>query len=37
VNGQPEFTLVGSGGNLLTDSNGQTLVLPTSSILSVGS
>jgi flagellar basal-body rod modification protein FlgD len=37
VNGVPEFTLVGANGNLLTDSNGQPLELPTSSILSIGS
>ena len=37
VNGTPEFTLMGSNGSLLTDSNGQTLLLPTSSILSIGS
>ena len=36
VNGQPEFTLTDSSGNLVTDSNGQPLVLPTSSILSIG-
>jgi flagellar basal-body rod modification protein FlgD len=36
VNGQPEFTLVDRSGKLLTDGNGQTLVLPTTSILSVG-
>jgi len=36
VNGQPEFTLVDSKGNQVTDSNGQPLVLPTSSILSIG-
>jgi flagellar basal-body rod modification protein FlgD len=37
VNGTPEFTLVDSNGNLLTDSNGQPLEIPTSSILSIGS
>ena len=36
VNGQPEFTLVDSNGQLLTDSNGNTLILPTSAILSIG-
>jgi flagellar basal-body rod modification protein FlgD len=36
VNGQPEFTLVDKGGNPVTDSSGQPLVLPTSSILSIG-
>ena len=36
VNGQPEFTLVNSNGQLLTDSNGNTLILPTSAILSIG-
>lgn len=36
VNGQPEFTLADSTGKLLTDGNGQTLLLPTSSILSIG-
>jgi flagellar basal-body rod modification protein FlgD len=36
VNGTPEFTLVDSNGNLLTDSNGQPLEIPTSSILSIG-
>ena len=36
VNGQPEFTLTDSSGNLVTDPNGQPLVLPTSSILSIG-
>jgi len=37
INGQPEFTLVDSNGNLLTGSNGQPLELPTSAILSIGS
>lgn len=37
VNGAPEFTLTNSSGSLVTGSNGQTLVLPTSSILSIGS
>jgi flagellar basal-body rod modification protein FlgD len=36
VNGVPEFTLADSNGNLLTDSNGQPLELPTSAILSIG-
>jgi flagellar basal-body rod modification protein FlgD len=36
VNGTPEFTLTGSNGSLITDANGQPLVLPTSSILSIG-
>jgi flagellar basal-body rod modification protein FlgD len=36
INGTPEFTLVDSNGNLLTDSNGQPLEIPTSSILSIG-
>jgi flagellar basal-body rod modification protein FlgD len=36
VNGVPEFTLTNSKGTLVTDSNGQPLVLPTSSILSIG-
>jgi flagellar basal-body rod modification protein FlgD len=36
VNGVPEFTLADSSGNLVTDSNGQPLELPTSSILSIG-
>jgi flagellar basal-body rod modification protein FlgD len=36
VNGSPEFTLMGSNGSLVTGSNGQTLLLPTSSILSIG-
>jgi flagellar basal-body rod modification protein FlgD len=36
VNGQPQFTLVDKSGNLLTDAKGQTLVLPTSAILSIG-
>ena len=36
INGTPEFTLVDSNGNLLTDSNGQPLELPTSAILSIG-
>lgn len=37
VNGTPEFTLTDSKGKIVTDSNGQPLVLPTSSILSIGS
>lgn len=37
VNGQPEFTLADASGNLLVDSNGQPLELPTSAILSIGS
>lgn len=37
VNGLPQFTMVDSTGNLLTDSSGKTLVLPTSAILSIGS
>ena len=37
INGQPEFTLVDGQGNLVKDGNGQTLMLPTSSILSIGS
>ncbi|HZO92342.1 MAG TPA: flagellar hook capping FlgD N-terminal domain-containing protein [Candidatus Baltobacteraceae bacterium] len=36
VNGTPEFTLTDSSGNLVTGSNGQPLMLPTSSILSIG-
>jgi flagellar basal-body rod modification protein FlgD len=36
INGVPEFTLADSNGNLLTDSNGQPLELPTSAILSIG-
>jgi flagellar basal-body rod modification protein FlgD len=36
INGQPEFTLADSSGNLLTDSNGNPLEIPTSSILSIG-
>lgn len=36
INGVPEFTLADSSGNLVTDSNGQPLELPTSSILSIG-
>ena len=37
VDGAPQFTLVDSSGKLLTDSNnGQTLILPTSAILSIG-
>jgi flagellar basal-body rod modification protein FlgD len=36
VNGIPEFTLVDSNGNPITDSNGQPVELPTSSILSIG-
>ena len=36
INGTPEFTLADSSGNLLTDSNGQPLELPTSAILSIG-
>ena len=36
VNGQPEFTLKDSSGNQVTDGNGQPLVLPTTSILSIG-
>jgi flagellar basal-body rod modification protein FlgD len=36
VNGAPEFTLTDSSGKLVTGSNGQPLVLPTSSILSIG-
>jgi flagellar basal-body rod modification protein FlgD len=36
INGIPEFTLTGSNGSLLTDAGGNPLVLPTSSILSIG-
>jgi flagellar basal-body rod modification protein FlgD len=36
VNGLPEFTLKNSSGNIITDSNGQPLVLSTSAILSIG-
>jgi|HubBroStandDraft_1064217.scaffolds.fasta_scaffold07237_7 flagellar basal-body rod modification protein FlgD len=36
VNGSPEFTLMGSNGSLLTDANGNTLLIPTTSILSIG-
>ena len=36
VNGIPEFTLVDSNGNPITDANGQPVELPTSSILSIG-
>jgi len=36
VNGTPEFTLVDSSGNLVTDGSGNPLVLPTSAILSIG-
>lgn len=36
VNGMPQITLVDGKGNLLTDPKGQPLVLPTSSILSIG-
>jgi flagellar basal-body rod modification protein FlgD len=36
VNGTPEFTLMGSNGQLLTDSNGNTLLIPTTGILSIG-
>jgi flagellar basal-body rod modification protein FlgD len=36
INGVPEFTLKDANGNLITDSNGQPLVLPTSAILSIG-
>jgi len=36
VNGTPEFTLTDASGKLVTASNGQTLMLPTSSILSIG-
>jgi flagellar basal-body rod modification protein FlgD len=36
VNGVPEFTLADANGNLITDSSGNALELPTSSILSIG-
>jgi len=36
VNGAPEFTLMGSNGSLVTDANGNTLLIPTTSILSIG-
>ena len=36
VNGVPEFTLADSSGNLITDSNGTPLQLPTSAILTIG-
>ena len=35
VNGQPEFTLT-NNGTQVTDGNGEPLLLPTSSILSIG-
>jgi flagellar basal-body rod modification protein FlgD len=37
INGTPEFTLADASGNLLTDSSGNPLELPTSAILSIGS
>jgi flagellar basal-body rod modification protein FlgD len=36
INGQPQFTLAGSDGKLVTDSNGIPVQLPTSAILSIG-
>jgi len=36
INGVPEFTLADSSGNLITDSKGVPLQLPTSAILSIG-
>jgi flagellar basal-body rod modification protein FlgD len=36
INGTPEFTLADANGNLLTDSSGNPLELPTSAILSIG-
>ncbi|HTW82555.1 MAG TPA: flagellar hook capping FlgD N-terminal domain-containing protein [Candidatus Sulfotelmatobacter sp.] len=36
VNGTPEFTLAGTNGQLLTDANGNTLLIPTTGILSIG-
>jgi flagellar basal-body rod modification protein FlgD len=36
INGVPEFTLADKNGNLLVDSNGSPLQLPTSAILSIG-
>jgi flagellar basal-body rod modification protein FlgD len=37
VNGTPEFTLMGTNGQLETDANGNTLLIPTTGILSIGS
>lgn len=36
INGNPQFTLVDSSGNLVTGPNGQPLQIPTSAILSIG-
>jgi flagellar basal-body rod modification protein FlgD len=36
VNGTPEFTLMGSNGQLETDAQGNTLLIPTTGILSIG-
>jgi flagellar basal-body rod modification protein FlgD len=36
VSGVPEFTLADASGNLITDSKGQPLQLPTSAILTIG-
>jgi flagellar basal-body rod modification protein FlgD len=36
INGQPQFTLAGSDGKLVTDSHGIPVQLPTSAILSIG-
>ncbi|MBV8577551.1 MAG: hypothetical protein JOZ58_21245 [Acetobacteraceae bacterium] len=36
VDGTPEFTLADANGKLLADANGNALLLPTSSILSIG-
>jgi flagellar basal-body rod modification protein FlgD len=36
INGQPQFTLAGSDGKLVTDSNGIPVQLSTSAILSIG-
>lgn len=36
INGQPQITLVGADGKLLTGANGAALQIPTANILSIG-
>jgi flagellar basal-body rod modification protein FlgD len=37
INGQPEFTMVDSSGNAITDGNGTPILFATSQILGIGS